>query len=267
MQYSCLCVIIIYSWKNTSGSGRSIVHSGRTLATIEVRGERDAECGLEIVWAETYRDIDNKTKWISISTSEETEKAEVLTERERTTSLGSVLEVNFTVMMEVVMLCEELSRLGARLNTRLDKEVAEETGFWSSILRGFKVFTVTLHNTQFSLADSFAGHRTRDAVVRLRRHRHLVHQPGRGGGTGPVLPRPRLLPGQDQGGPEQGGPGQHGPCDQVSQMWVTRVMSSLCPGQIVSASRYSTTVWREWAPSRRIQWEACILEPIESVSL
>lgn len=33
-----------------SGHGRSIVHSGRTLATLELEeAERPAECGLEIV--------------------------------------------------------------------------------------------------------------------------------------------------------------------------------------------------------------------------
>ena len=50
-----------------------------------------------------------------------------------------MLEVNFTVMMELVFLCEELSKLDTSLKTRMDTEVVEETGFWGSLLRGFKV--------------------------------------------------------------------------------------------------------------------------------
>ena len=42
-------------------------------------------------------------------------------------------------MMELVFLCEELSKLDTSLKTRMDTEVVEETGFWSSLLRGFKV--------------------------------------------------------------------------------------------------------------------------------
>ena len=50
-----------------------------------------------------------------------------------------MLEVNFTVMMELVFLCEELSKLNTSLKTRMDTEVVEETGFWSSLLNGFRV--------------------------------------------------------------------------------------------------------------------------------
>ena len=46
----CACENYILQVK-FSGNGRSLVYSGRTLATLELRGEdeREAECALEIV--------------------------------------------------------------------------------------------------------------------------------------------------------------------------------------------------------------------------
>ena len=71
--------------------------------------------------------------------SDESEKEEVLAELERNSNLSAVLEVNFTAMMEVVFLCEELSKLDNSLKTRMDTEVVEEVGFWGSLIQGFKV--------------------------------------------------------------------------------------------------------------------------------
>ena len=71
--------------------------------------------------------------------SDESDKEEVLAQLQRTANLSAVLEVNFSAMMEVVFLCEELSKLDNSLKTRMDTEVVEEIGFWGSLVRGFKV--------------------------------------------------------------------------------------------------------------------------------
>ena len=49
-EFKSTCENGIHDFK-FSGHGRSIVHSGRTLATLELEeeGERPAQCGLEIV--------------------------------------------------------------------------------------------------------------------------------------------------------------------------------------------------------------------------
>ena len=56
----------------------------------------------------------------------------------RTGEVAAVREVNFTMMMEVVFLCERLAEANT-INTRIGAEVAEEPGFWSSLLNGFRV--------------------------------------------------------------------------------------------------------------------------------
>ena len=76
---------------------------------------------------------------VQSTSSDESEKEEVLAELQRTSNLSAVLEVNFTVMMEAVFLCEDLSKLDNSLKTRIDTEVVEEVGFWGSLLQGFKV--------------------------------------------------------------------------------------------------------------------------------
>ena len=63
---------------------------------------------------------------------------EVLAELLRTGEVAAVREVNFTMMMEVVFLCERLAEANT-INTRLGAEVAEKPGFWSSLLNGFRV--------------------------------------------------------------------------------------------------------------------------------
>ena len=67
--------------------------------------------------------------------SDESEKEEVLADLQSNSNLSAVLEVNFTVMMEVVFMCEEFSKL----KTRMDTEVVEEVGFYGSLIQGFKV--------------------------------------------------------------------------------------------------------------------------------
>ena len=56
----------------------------------------------------------------------------------RTGEVAAVKEVNFTMMMEIVFLCERLAEANT-INTRLGAEGAEEPGFWSSLLNGFRV--------------------------------------------------------------------------------------------------------------------------------
>ena len=62
----------------------------------------------------------------------------MLAELLRTGEVAAVREVNFTMMMEVVFLCERLAEANT-INTRLGAEVAEDPGFWSSLLNGFRV--------------------------------------------------------------------------------------------------------------------------------
>ena len=69
---------------------------------------------------------------------EEADKPEVLADLLRTGEVAAVREVNFTMMMEVVFLCERLAEANT-INTRLGAEVAEDPGFWSSLLNGFRV--------------------------------------------------------------------------------------------------------------------------------
>ena len=69
---------------------------------------------------------------------EEADKPKVLAELLRTGEVAAVREVNFTMMMEVVFLCEQLTEANT-INTRLGAEVAEDSGFWSSLLNGFRV--------------------------------------------------------------------------------------------------------------------------------
>ena len=62
----------------------------------------------------------------------------MLAELLQTGEVAAVREVNFTMMMEVVLLCERLTEANT-INTRLGAEVAEGPGFWSSLLNGFRV--------------------------------------------------------------------------------------------------------------------------------
>ena len=62
----------------------------------------------------------------------------MLAELLQTGEVAFVREVNFTMMMEVVFLCERLAEANT-INTRLGAEVAEDSGFWSSLLNGFRV--------------------------------------------------------------------------------------------------------------------------------
>ena len=62
----------------------------------------------------------------------------MLAELLQTGEVAAVREVNFTMMMEVVLLCEQLAEANT-INTRLGAEVAEKPGFWSSLLNGFRV--------------------------------------------------------------------------------------------------------------------------------
>ena len=75
---------------------------------------------------------------VNLIVSDESEMEEHLDNLRSTSNLSSVLEVNFTVMMEMVFLCEELSKLDSSVQNRMDSEVMEETGFWGSLVRGFK---------------------------------------------------------------------------------------------------------------------------------
>ena len=84
--------------------------------------------------------------------SEESDKEEVLAQLQLTANLSAVLEVNFSEMMEVVFLCEELSKLDNSLKTRINTEVVEEIGFWGSLVRGFKVMYVD--KTSVSVMDT-----------------------------------------------------------------------------------------------------------------
>ena len=66
------------------------------------------------------------------------DKPDVLADLEmkNVTTLG----VNFTTMMEVIFLCEEMSE-ETDMSTRVDMEVMEDTGFWSSFVRSFQTLT------------------------------------------------------------------------------------------------------------------------------
>ena len=44
-------------------------------------------------------------------------------------------------MMEVIYMCEELSEEEDDMSTRVDTEVVEDTGFWSSFVRGFQTLS------------------------------------------------------------------------------------------------------------------------------
>ena len=89
--------------------------------------------------------------------SDESDKEEVLAQLQRTANLSAVLEVNFSAMMEVVFLCEELSKLDNSLKTRMDTEVVEEIGFWGSLVRGFKVMYVD--QTTVSVTETISCYR------------------------------------------------------------------------------------------------------------
>jgi len=100
--------------------GRFAVHSGRTMASIEIlRLLNYTSCDLAIV--------------------EESDKPDVLADLEMMNV--STVGVNFTTMMEVIFLCEELSEKDD-MSTRVDMEVVEDTGgFWNSFVRGFQTLT------------------------------------------------------------------------------------------------------------------------------
>jgi len=94
--------------------GKSVLHNGRTLAHIEII-DNVATCDLTIV--------DESVK------EEELQKIEA----ENVT----VVSLEFSLMMEVIPMCEKLADM-EDINIRMDNEVVEESGFWDSIVSSFK---------------------------------------------------------------------------------------------------------------------------------